>query len=224
MRYHEADYVGNLGLDHRNGWLSAGGLVVVGLSLVLLGVFAVMQEAGLDESERDVAEEEEALSSDGEKRLSSSSYASPSSSSSSSSFEDEKGERKLEQGMGIDPPLQPNPTFALDWTTLSELLYATAIHQLLLKITNHFVPLTAFLRSWPMLLGSCLLAWYLCKKRGAQYETMACCFALAFVAATVATQLGTDLGELYDVSRGVVQRYNYRWAVKDWFSARGASG
>ena len=49
MRYHEAVYVGNLGLDHRNGWIAVSGLVAAGLTILVVGVRALTgrkEEAG----------------------------------------------------------------------------------------------------------------------------------------------------------------------------------
>ena len=226
MRYHEADYVGNLGLDHRNGWLAAGGLVTVGLSLLLLLTFAVVRSGVLEadddnENGKMLAriEEEDLSSSDSEKGSSQEglgSYTPPIPSSS----DGEVDEKILE--LENEPTVSSTSFFTLDWTSLSELLYAASIHQFLLKITNHFVPLTAYLRSWPLLLGSSLLIWYSYKKCGAKYETIGRWFAVVAIVVTVVTHIGTDLEELYDVTHGTVERYNYRWAVKDWFSAKSA--
>jgi hypothetical protein len=52
IRYRAATYVGNLGIDHRNGWISIGGLIAAGATAILLCAGALVlpkQETGIIE-------------------------------------------------------------------------------------------------------------------------------------------------------------------------------
>lgn len=182
IRYHEAVYVGNLGLDHRNGWLSIAGLVAVGLTAVLSVVLFLK--------------------------------------SCFCALVEDEGPREIEEKSQNADPSPSNSDF--DWSSFTEVLYATMIHQILLGRTNHPVPMVIYLKSVPLLLVSLIAVAFLYTKRGVHIEVIARYFAIAIIAATVISQLGWDLWELYDVTHGQVEQYNYRWGMKDWFSAKGS--
>lgn len=185
MRYHEADYVGNLMLDHRNGWVAVGGLAA---SVAAFGVIG-----GAEAAKRwKIGRQGEAEAGGGRE-------------------EDEK--------LAVDEELD-RAVGGFDWSSFAEVLYATLIHQILLSVTNRRAPLVALLRSWPLLLVGGVLMWFFHTKRGARLDMIMRWSAIAIVSATVLTQLSTDASELYAVAHGIVERYNYRWAVKDVFSAK----
>ena len=190
IRYHEAIYVGNLGLDHRNGWLSVAGLVASGLNFVLVVASFLLSRfsAGVGDDE-------------------------------GGNVESDDSRNPKEKIQGADPrPIN----LEFDWLFLPELFTAALIHQFLLSRTNHPVPVAMYAKSVPLLLVSAVAAAFLYRKRGVHLEVIARYFAVAFVAATIVSQLGWDLWELYDVTHGRVQEYNYRWGAKDWFSAKGS--
>lgn len=163
FRYRSATYVGNLMVDHRNGWIAIGGLVAAGMTLIIL----LMKDIYLKRT-------------------------------------------KIEERMRSNyvPPS----------VVMLQMGIVVAIHQFLLEATNH-PTLMSQTPIWPTLFlatGFALIVRLYPKWRSLLYLAA----ASFFVVATALSQLFTDVQELIDVSNYRVQPYNYRWKVKDLFSAR----
>ena len=189
MRYHEAIYVGNLGLDHRNGWIAVAGLLTTCLTIAVALVRATARndnEAGQEDDKR--WEEKTQGSEEG--------------SENTSTWRD---------NMSV---------WWESWEPLAEAGLAALIQQPLLLRTNHIAPLGALGTVWPLLLVSAGVGWLLHRRRGGRGVIAARVVVGAFVLATVVLQAGWDGLEFASVLQGRVRPYNYRWAVRDDFSAR----
>ena len=183
MRYHEAFYVGNLGLDHRNGWIAASGLTAGALTVLVVGMRVLTGRNDTMGSESDSEIDEKSV--------------------------EQRDERASET----------NSTLS-SWAPLAEAGITALAEQPLLIVTNHWSSLRLLLRHWHLLLvgGGLLLALH--KRRGWRAELMAKVAVAILVVANIVMHLGWDALELWDAARGRVREYNYRWGVRDDFSAR----
>ncbi|MCJ1444277.1 MAG: hypothetical protein MMC23_004778 [Stictis urceolatum] len=195
MKFHAATYVGNLGLDHRNGWAAAGGTVAAVLSVFVAAGLAVV--VALGEARRD--------------------EGGGGANGSAETGGDVRGREGKDGGAKI---WLLGGVGEIDWPALSEVVYTALIHQILLALTNHLVPVMVLLRAWYLWLLVIWLAYWLHTKRGISREVLGLGAAVAFVAWTAGVQLWGDVIELWRCAHGQVEPWNYRWGVKDWFSAK----
>ena len=187
MTYHQMTYVGNLGLDHRNGWTALGGLITVAVTEAVIAGLVVVTAAGappavprtgiLPERERQ-----------------------------------DRGEARLRWAELAE----------IDWPSVFELLYVAGIHQIVLGVTNHPVPVLLLFKAWYLWPVAGCGVWYLLARRTVSYDALGFSAAVVVIAVTVATQLGWDLLELKRASEGQVQAWNFRWRIKDQASAKHA--
>lgn len=200
MTFHSATYVANLGLDHRNGWAAIGGLVAaVAATLLSVALVLVVALGAATKGEAVLGVER---------------------SGTVVEWRDVQPERTVGwRGRGRAWWLGLTAE-DIDWPALSEAVYTTLIHQILLAVTNHPVPVMVILRAWylwPVVGGA---VYWLHVKRGVKREVLGLGAAVVFVAISAGVQIFGDGTELWNVYRGVVQPWNYRWAVRDWFSAK----
>lgn len=200
MGYHGATNVANLGLDHRNGWTAVGGLVATTVTTCAIAGLAAVVAAGAAEpaSAR--------LDNDGEFSL-----------------------LEAHRHASVSPPDSPALKKSLesaarspeiDWSSLLELLYVTGVHQPLLAVIHHPVPLILIFYVWYLWPLAGLAIWYLAARRRVHFEILALGASLFIVMLTAAAPLVWDLMELYWVSHGRVEPWNFRWAFKDRVSVR----
>lgn len=194
MRYHQMTYVTNLGLDHRNGWAAAGGLLSVGAALVVVLALVLVIFAGVAEPAR----------SDELPRL-----VLP---------ETDMGNGHARSA--VKAVVGDISGESVDWSALLDVLYACAIHQFVLGATQHPIPVVLVFKAWFLWPFVGVGLWWLLTKQRVPLETLALGGALFLIGLTIVTPLVWDLLELYKVSHGDLRVWNFRWMVKDWVSVR----
>ena len=218
MRYHEATFVGALNIDHRNGWAAVAGLVAGIASITVVVYILVSNHSEIPQQNGHARSKSLEKVEDGAFH--------------SSTLEPQHS-RSKEHPFFIRWLLFA-PSF--DLVAGFELLLAVIIHQFPLIATNRRSPL-ALLFSTPYQILSFFFLFFLSwsaklcittifvgrhpvfSKRVFLADLLLYVYTFA-VSATVVLQAWSDIGELYDVSHGRLQAWNYRWQVKDWFSAR----
>jgi hypothetical protein len=193
MTYHTATYIGNLGLDHRNGWAAIGGLVTSFASVVLAAGLAVTLALG-EARASGASEQPETIS----------------------EANDSRG-RAAKGASGLQLWILGR-VGKIDWPAVSEVVYTSLIHQILLAVTNHLVPIMVLIRAWYLLIVIGVLIYWLYTKKGVSKEVLGLATAVAFVAWTATVQIWGDSIELWRCVHDIVQPWNYRWAVRDWLS------
>ena len=218
MRYHEATFVGALNIDHRNGWAAVAGLIAGIASIIVLIYTLISNHSKVPQQNGHSRSKSLEKVEDG--GFDSSTLEPQHSRSNDHPF--------FIRWLLFAPSFDPVAGF--------ELLLAVVIHQFPLIATNRRSPL-ALLFSSPYQIFSFFLLFFLSwsakvcvttifvgrhpvlSKRVFLADFLLYVYTFA-VSATVVLQAWSDVGELNDVSRGRLQAWNYRWQIKDWFSAR----
>ena len=214
MRYHEATYVGNLNLDHRNGWAAFAGVMAAAVSmLTILHALTFGHTTSPQENGHTRAKSLEGETSG----LYDSSFDAPLQSKDSSR---------------LVHILNSLPSF--DISTRLQILLAALIHQIPLLATNRLTPFELLNqhKGWLLLiillfLFSWILTLYIDSRHHdrnlavSRNRFLADLFTFVYniiFVSTIVTQACSDVGELYDVTHGRLMPWNYRWQVKDRFS------
>ncbi|MCJ1330240.1 hypothetical protein MMC10_006923 [Thelotrema lepadinum] len=211
IKYHEATFVGNLNIDHRNGWAAVAGLIAGIASIIVLVQILMSKHPEIPQQNGHIRTKSLEKAEEGSPQTRQSNDHSP-----------------FVRWLLFSPSFDLVPGF--------ELLLAVLIHQFPLMATNRRSPLTLmfsdsyqifcfllfFVLSWGAKV--CITTTFVGRhgvlsKRAFLADFLLYVYTFA-VAATVVLQAWSDVDELYDVSHGRLRPWNYRWQIKDWFSAR----
>ena len=247
MRYHEANYVANLGLDHRNGWATISGLVS---SAAIFGVLLISIVGGRrihDNKTAAILSQSSRVMADGEGedlRYHEENDGNRNDERKESNDLSRQTNDQIHASFGREPDEAPGSSLADLFNNLDAMLplvLTALIHQVLLAVTNRFPPLIAFFTtSWCFLVVPILcISFFLLPLSQQQISRQAFTsrnwndlplpFTLLLqnaviiaswllIGSTIIVQAWCDGAELGNAGAGHMQAWNYRWRVKDQFS------